>query len=110
MKKKETKNISESVRKRLYNIAQETNRTFDAVSLQYFQERFLYRISISDYKEKLILKGALLLLIRDITRFRPTKDIDFLGSSIANDPENINKIISVIASINIDDGVVFNPI
>jgi hypothetical protein len=43
MKKKEIKNLAASVRARLYNIAKQTGREFDAVVLQYFQERFLYK-------------------------------------------------------------------
>jgi predicted nucleotidyltransferase component of viral defense system len=82
MKKKKIKNIPVSVRARLYNRAKQTGREFDAVVLQYFQERFLYRLSISEFKENFILKGALLLLSRNITRFRPTKDIDLLGRKL----------------------------
>jgi hypothetical protein len=47
MKRKEIKDLGASVRARLANIARETKRDFDAILLQYFQERFLYRVSIS---------------------------------------------------------------
>jgi hypothetical protein len=36
------KNIAASVRARLLNIAKKSGRDFDAVMLQYMQERFLY--------------------------------------------------------------------
>ena len=109
MKDKEIKNIPESVRKRLYIIAKQSGRRFDAVALQYFQERFLYRLYKSKHRKKLILKGALLLLVSDITRFRPTRDIDFLGTKTKNDPENLNKIVAEIASIHADDGLFYDP-
>ncbi|HOW81994.1 MAG TPA: nucleotidyl transferase AbiEii/AbiGii toxin family protein [Spirochaetota bacterium] len=109
MKNKEIKNVPESVRRRLYNIAQESGRRFDAIALQYFQERFLYRLSVSAYRSSLVLKGALLLLVSDMTRFRPTGDIDFLGKGINNEPEQITIVIASIASIQADDGIVFDP-
>ncbi len=39
--KKETKNIAVSVRNRLLNISNESNRDYNAILRQYFQERFL---------------------------------------------------------------------
>jgi hypothetical protein len=46
VKKREIKDSGASIRARLTNIAKETKRDFDALLLQYFQERFLYRLSI----------------------------------------------------------------
>lgn len=53
-----TKDISASVKTRLLNIAKSEKRAFNTISLLYMQERFLYRLSISEYKEKFILKGG----------------------------------------------------
>jgi predicted nucleotidyltransferase component of viral defense system len=102
------KNIAASVRARLLNIAKKSGRDFDAVMLQYMQERFLYRLSLSPYRRHLILKGALLFLAYDISLLRPTKDMDFLGSSTSNDMEEMRVIISSIARIEQDDGIFFN--
>ena len=104
MAEKKIKDIPESVRGRLKNIAKRMNRDFDALLLQYFQERFLYRISLSDFCDNLILKGALLLYVKNIGVFRPTKDIDFLGRGIESDPGVIKKILIEIASIDYNDG------
>jgi len=54
--KKEIKNIAASVRARLINIADENNRDYNALLRLYFQERFLYRLSISPYKLNSFLK------------------------------------------------------
>jgi predicted nucleotidyltransferase component of viral defense system len=105
--KKDIKNIASSVRARLINIADESNRDYNALLRLYFQERFLYRLSISPYKNKLILKGALLLMMNDISKFRPTKDIDFLGQAVSNEMNECKKIIEEIALIEADDGVEF---
>lgn len=44
MAKEPSKNIAASVRARLLNVARMSSRDFDAVLLQYIQERFLYRL------------------------------------------------------------------
>lgn len=105
--KKEIKNLSASIRARLLRLAKESNRDFNAVLLQYFQERFLYRLSISSYKLNFVLKGALLFLVYNMPRIRPTKDIDFLVISTANTEENLINIVREIAIIPANDGVAF---
>ena len=105
--KREIKNISVSVRNKLLNIANESNRDYNAILRRYFQERFLYRISISPYRSNFILKGAFLLMVNEISKFRPTKDIDFLVNTLSSEVEECTNVIKEIASINIDDGVEF---
>lgn len=48
------KNIPASVAERLKNIAKTSGKAFDTLLLLYLQERFLYRLSVSDYKDKYI--------------------------------------------------------
>lgn len=105
---KATKNIAASVRARLLNMARTSGRDFDALLLQYMQERFLYRLSISPYRGHLVLKGALLFLAYKLSLLRPTRDIDFLGSSTPNELDEIRNLVVAIARIELDDGVSFN--
>lgn len=72
------------------------------------QERFLYRLSLSPFRRHLILKGALLFLVCDMSLLRPTRDIDFLGSATSNDLDEISGVIAAIARMQSDDGVQFN--
>lgn len=109
MKNKMIKDIGASVRARLLNMAKKTGRDFDAVLVRYFQERFLYRLSRSPYERYFILKGALLFLAYEMPFFRPTKDIDFLGSATSNDIGNIMGMVREIAGIHVPDGVTFYP-
>jgi predicted nucleotidyltransferase component of viral defense system len=109
MKKREIKNLGASVRARLTNIARETKRDFDAILLQYFQERFLYRLSISPYHSAFVLKGALLFLVYEMPFLRPTKDVDFLVRSKSKDNVTIKSMIQDIARIDVEDGVRFFP-
>lgn len=85
MVKAPSTNIAASVRARLMNVARKNSRDFDAVLLQYFQERFLFRLSISPYREQLILKGALMFLAYEMPLLRTTRDIDFIGKATSND-------------------------
>jgi predicted nucleotidyltransferase component of viral defense system len=105
---KATKDIAASLRARLLNMARASGRDFDALLLQYMQERFLYRLSISPYRPHLILKGALLFLAYEMSPLRPTKDIDFLGFSTLNELNEVRNSVVAIASIDLDDGVRFN--
>ncbi|MEW6089192.1 MAG: nucleotidyl transferase AbiEii/AbiGii toxin family protein [bacterium] len=105
--KKEIKNKSASIRAKLMNIARIEKVDFDAILLRYFQERFLYRLAISEFSSRFVLKGGLLLLCLDMPRCRPTKDIDFLAKEIKNDPVELEHIWRNIVSIPCDDGVEF---
>lgn len=107
MPKEPVKDIAASVRARLLNIARKHHRDFDAVLLQYIQERFLYRLSLSPYRRHLILKGALLFLAYDMSLLRPTGDIDFLGLSTSNELAEVSRIVAGIAGIALTDGIEF---
>ena len=108
MTKKEITNVAGSVKVRLQNYSRNNSLEFNSVLLQYIQERFLFRISRSNYRHNFVLKGALLFLAHDISRFRPTKDIDLLGSSLPNKVELLKEIFQEIALVNFEDGLIFD--
>lgn len=106
---KQIKDIAASVRAKLSNIAKSERRSFDSVLLLYMQERLLYRLSISEFNSKFVLKGGLLMFMLTEYKGRPTKDIDLLAQQISNDIGDIKKVFSNICSIKYEnDGVVFN--
>lgn len=108
MSKKNVKNVAASIRQKLLNRAKEKDRPFNEILQYYVMERFLYRLSISDYKDKFILKGALLFIVWQQSEIRSTIDIDLLGK-INNDPNIITKVFQVIGEINVaEDGVRFD--
>ena len=72
------------------------------------QERLLYRLSVSEYKDNFVLKGGLLLFSMSGFMGRPTRDIDFLAYQISNDIESIKEIFKNICKIEYDDSVVFD--
>jgi hypothetical protein len=49
----------------------------------YGLERFLYRLSVSPYRDSFVLEGALLLLLWTAETYRPTRDLDLLGLGVS---------------------------
>ncbi|ANB56274.1 hypothetical protein GFC29_2504 [Anoxybacillus sp. B7M1] len=103
------KNIPSSVSERLKNIAKQNGKNFDLILLLYFQERLLYRLSISNYRDKFVLKGGLFLFSLTQFKSRPTKDIDFLAKQISNDIQYIKAAFESICALTVEeDGVEFD--
>lgn len=104
---KPLKNVPASVRQRLLNRARSEKRPFDELLQYYAMERFLYRLSRSEYREKFILKGALMLRVWRSSEVRPTKDIDMLGIT-SNDESRIVQQIREIITLEVEpDGLSF---
>lgn len=76
---KAIKNIGASVRARLHNFAGEKDQKFDLVLMRYAIERLLYRLAESQYADRFVLKGAMLLMTWFNEPIRSTRDLDFLG-------------------------------
>jgi predicted nucleotidyltransferase component of viral defense system len=105
---KSLKNIAASVHQRLLNLARQSGRPFNELAQYYALERWLYRLSQSDYRNQFVLKGALMLLVWKMSVTRPTRDIDLLGRA-SNDLASIRNIIATICQICADeDGMFFN--
>jgi hypothetical protein len=73
------RNLPASIRQRLLQVAQASERPFQEVLQYYAMERFLYRLSVSKHADKFVLKGALMLTAWGASATRPTRDIDLLG-------------------------------
>lgn len=96
-----------SIRAKLLNIARKEGIAFQLILLRYIHERFLYRLSISKYKDNFFLKGGNFIYAIEGLLARPTKDIDFLGQAISNDMEHLKSVITQIANIKCKDDFVF---
>lgn len=105
---REIKNVAASIRARLLNHARETKRDFQLVLTHYALERLLYRLSVSPFKDRFVLKGALLFTIWLDDPFRPTRDLDLLGHG-SPDAEEMAAVFRKILSLTIDDdGLTFD--
>lgn len=72
----------------------------------YLLERFLYRLSVSRYRDRFVLKGGLLLTVLGVRR--PTRDADVLARGIAGSEESLLDVVREVASIAVDDGMTFD--
>jgi len=110
MTKKEITNLSASIFNKLFALARKEGRDFNDVLMRYLQERFLYRLSVSDYKNKFILKGGFMLTVIDLPASRPTMDIDFAAKQIKNDIAGVEAAFKEICAVKTaeDDAVIFD--
>lgn len=72
----------------------------------YLLERFLYRLSVSRYRNRFVLKGGLLLTVLGVRR--PTRDADVLARGVAGSEESLLAVVREVASVAIDDGMTFD--
>lgn len=106
----EKKNFGVSNKARLLNITRQTaGQTYMQVLLRFIQERFLYRLSLSEYRNHFYLKGGVLLYAHEQINARPTMDMDFMGDRINRDKENIKRAFQTICRVDCpEDGVKFD--
>lgn len=71
----------------------------------YMMERFLERISLSDYKNRFILKGGMLVAAMVGLDARSTMDLDATVKGANVNVEDVESIISSILSVPMEDGV-----
>ena len=76
----------------------------------FYFERILERISISNYRGQIILKGGLLLTSIIGNDERTTKDMDATLQGIPLTKNDVEKVFNEILHIDIDDGVSFQII
>lgn len=96
-------NRSASELETLKHISEQRGKSFDSILAFYLQERLLYRLTISNYRNKFVLRdertGNLSL----------TPRIEFLAKYISNDVQSIKKIFEKICALPVDgDGVIFD--
>jgi len=103
-----TTNIAVSVRARLLNVAKAQGVDFNQVLIRFALERILYRLSQSQHADSFLLKGALLFTLWYDMPHRATRDADLLGFG-ASDHESVVQTFRNIASIVVNDGIVFDP-
>ncbi len=87
--------------------ARREGRPTDELLVLYILERFLYRLSRSEHRSRLVLKGGMLLAA--FNERRPTGDVDFLARKVSNDVETIAALVRGVLAVEVDDGVVFEP-
>ncbi|RDH83661.1 MAG: hypothetical protein DIZ78_14270 [endosymbiont of Escarpia spicata] len=104
---KRGRNTAASVRDRLLKLARQRGEEFQLILTRYGLERLLYRLSQSEYRNRFILKGAMLFTLWDDQMHRPTRDVDFLGFGDSGEAA-LRKIFRNLCDLPVeDDGLVF---
>ena len=73
----------------------------------YMMERFLERISISEYRDKFILKGGMLVAAMVGLDASSTMDFDATITGANVNVEDIENLMAAIITVPIEDGVTF---
>ncbi len=108
MAKKEIKDVEASILQRLKNYSEAQREDRNLTLSNYAIERFLFRLSLSQYASQFVLKGAQLFRLWHKTPYRPTRDLD-LHRNGNPDIEELTRIISDVCQIETDasDGIRF---
>lgn len=102
MNRRQPRNPAASVRDRLLHLARERREEFQAILTRYAVERLLYRLSVSKYRGQFLLKGAMLFFVWSGQLYRPTRDLDLLGTG-ENSIPRMKKLFGEICKVPVDD-------
>lgn len=89
------------------NLSKDKSADAQILMRNYMMERFLERISLSEYRDKFILKGGMLVAAMVGLDARSTMDIDATVKGATVGIEEVENMIASIISVPVDDGVEF---
>lgn len=87
------------------NLAKEKSVQAEIILRNFMLERLLERISLSEYSDKFILKGGMLVAAMVGIDTRSTMDMDATIKGITLSEEELEKALNVILKVPVDDGV-----
>ena len=96
-----------SLKAKIRNIAKSKNIPAQVILQNYMFERFLNRLSASEYKEKFVLKGGMLVAALVGIDNRATMDLDTTLKNLPLTPETIKNALNEIFEIDLKDDVKF---
>ena len=97
-----------SLKAKIRNIAKEKNISAQAVLQNYLMNRFLYRLSLTEYKEKFVIKGGMLIASIIGLEHRATMDLDTTLRNLPLTESSIRKAFESVCSVPSDDGITFS--
>ena len=107
MSPREMRNMAASVKSRLLVVSQGRGESFDLTLTSYALERFLYRMSQSPYRDRFVLKGALVFTVWSERAHRSTRDLDLLGRGESAIP-HLEEVVRDICNCDVEvDGLRF---
>lgn len=96
-----------SLKAKIRNIARQKNIPAQVVLQNYMFERLLVRLSASEYKDKFVLKGGMLVAAIVGLDNRATMDMDTTLKNLPLTPEAIRSTLDNVCNSPFDDGVSF---
>ena len=96
-----------SLKAKIRNIAKQKNIPAQVILQNYMFERLFVRLSASEYKEKFVLKGGMLVAAIVGLDNRATMDLDTTLKNLPLTPEAIRCALEQICATSFDDGVDF---
>lgn len=99
---------AKQLKDKVKNISNGNNDIARTLIRNFFMERFLERVSLSEYHDKFILKGGMLVASMLGIDLRATMDIDTTVNSLSLSKEEIKAIIVNICNVIVDDGISFH--
>ena len=96
-----------SLKAKIRNIAKEKGLPAQVILQNYMFERLLVRLSVSDYKDKFVLKGGMLVAALVGLDNRATMDLDATMKNLPLTPETIRAALDTVCAISGEDGVIF---
>ena len=95
----------DSLKAKAANLSNKTNIPNKYLIQNFMFEALLKRISVSNYKDKFIIKGGLLLSSIFGVNLRSTMDLDTTIKGLPLDRDTITRVINEIISIDLDDNI-----
>ncbi len=104
----EKRNLPASVAARLLDRARQTGDEYQTLLTAYCFERFLYRLGVSELRDRFVLKGAMLLRVWSDQPYRATRDLDLLRQGEGSF-DAIRADLEAICAMPVDpDGIEFD--
>lgn len=87
--------------------ARQGGRATQEYLLRFALERFLYRLGRTRWRDRLVLKGGMLLAVYGVRR--ATQDLDMATSALDNEVGEVIGWLREVFAVEVDDGVTFDP-
>nr|WP_278754355.1 nucleotidyl transferase AbiEii/AbiGii toxin family protein [Bifidobacterium catenulatum] len=97
----------EQIKGKIKNLSKKNNADARTLMRIYMMERFLERLSVSDYTDNFIIKGGILVTSMIGVAHRSTMDIDTSMKNLNLSAENAQRVIEQVANIDLNDGISF---
>jgi predicted nucleotidyltransferase component of viral defense system len=98
---------SRQLKDRIRNLSKGQSSQAQILMRNYMMERFLERISLSEYRDKFILKGGMLVASMVGLNARSTMDFDATIKGATVSIEEVENMLAIIFSVPVEDGVRF---